>query len=286
MDIELLRTFLEVNKTRHFGKASDNLYLTQAAVSARIKQLEDVLGVDLFIRARNNIQLTAEGERLLPHAETMLVAWTRARQDVALKPEKRHQLSLATTAGLWQFILQDKLDGLQRQFSELALRADAHSADELLRLLQEGALDLGLLFEPTTLPGLITQALGKLKLVLVSTEPGISLKAALQTHYVYVDWGTAFGMFHAQRFMDAPPPTLHTNMASIAQAFLLEHGGSAYLPESSLHRTFTPGEHNAKHRLYPVEGSSSFSRDIYAIYPKSLSRLSVLPALLDHLTLT
>ncbi|WP_082880488.1 MULTISPECIES: LysR family transcriptional regulator [unclassified Oleiphilus] len=39
MDIELLRTFLEVKNTRHFGKAAENLYLTQAAVSARIKQL-------------------------------------------------------------------------------------------------------------------------------------------------------------------------------------------------------------------------------------------------------
>ncbi|WP_082881977.1 LysR family transcriptional regulator [Oleiphilus sp. HI0043] len=39
MDIELLRTFLEVKNTRHFGKAAEHLYLTQAAVSARIKQL-------------------------------------------------------------------------------------------------------------------------------------------------------------------------------------------------------------------------------------------------------
>ena len=40
MDIDLLKTFLEVNKTRHFGRAADNLYLTPAAVSARVRQLE------------------------------------------------------------------------------------------------------------------------------------------------------------------------------------------------------------------------------------------------------
>ncbi len=45
MDIQLLKTFLEVKATRHFGRAAENLYLTQAAVSARIKQLETVLGV-------------------------------------------------------------------------------------------------------------------------------------------------------------------------------------------------------------------------------------------------
>lgn len=94
MDTELLRTFLEVNKTRHFGRASENLYLTQAAVSARVKQLESQLGVPLFIRARNNIQLTIEGERLVPHAETILLAWSRVKQDVALKPEQKQQINI------------------------------------------------------------------------------------------------------------------------------------------------------------------------------------------------
>jgi len=37
VDIELLKTFLEVNRTRHFGKAAEHLFLTQSAVSARIR---------------------------------------------------------------------------------------------------------------------------------------------------------------------------------------------------------------------------------------------------------
>lgn len=44
MDTELLRTFIEVSKTRHFGRAAENLYLTQSAVSFRIRQLEQQLG--------------------------------------------------------------------------------------------------------------------------------------------------------------------------------------------------------------------------------------------------
>ncbi|MEX2517286.1 MAG: LysR family transcriptional regulator, partial [Gammaproteobacteria bacterium] len=45
MDVDLLKTFLEVQRTRHFGRAADNLFLTQSAISARIRQLEDELGV-------------------------------------------------------------------------------------------------------------------------------------------------------------------------------------------------------------------------------------------------
>ena len=53
MKIELLITFLEVSQTLHVRVAAENLYLTQAAVSSRIKQLEEELGVLLFDRTQN-----------------------------------------------------------------------------------------------------------------------------------------------------------------------------------------------------------------------------------------
>lgn len=98
MDTELLKTFLEVQKTRHFGKAADNLYLTQSAVSFRIRQLEQSLGVTLFNRFRNNIQLTTAGEMLLPHAQAVLSAISTAKQQIALNyhPERPLQLCISS----------------------------------------------------------------------------------------------------------------------------------------------------------------------------------------------
>ena len=95
MDTELLRTFIEVSKTRHFGRAAENLYLTQSAVSFRIRQLEQQLGVSLFARHRNNIRLTASGERLLPYADAILHTLGRAKQDVALSPVSASSLPSA-----------------------------------------------------------------------------------------------------------------------------------------------------------------------------------------------
>ncbi len=48
MDVKVFRTFLELAKVRHFGRAAENLYLTQAAVSARIKQLENHFDAQLL----------------------------------------------------------------------------------------------------------------------------------------------------------------------------------------------------------------------------------------------
>src|SRR5690606_7130985 len=132
-----LKTFLEVNKTRHFGRAADHLYLTPAAVSARVRQLEHILGVELFIRSRNNIQLTAEGERLVPHADTMLLAWSRARQDVVLQADQVSQLNVGATYSFWHFGLQERLANLYQLLPEVALRAEAHPADTLTRMLVE-----------------------------------------------------------------------------------------------------------------------------------------------------
>ena len=53
MDTELLKTFLEVSRTRHFGRAAESLYLTQSAVSFRIRQLENQLGVKTTALRRN-----------------------------------------------------------------------------------------------------------------------------------------------------------------------------------------------------------------------------------------
>jgi DNA-binding transcriptional LysR family regulator len=97
VDTELLKTFLEVSRTRHFGRAAEALYLTQSAVSFRIRQLENQLGVNLFTRHRNNIRLTPAGEKLLPYAETLMNTWQAARKEVA-HTSRHNEFSIGASA--------------------------------------------------------------------------------------------------------------------------------------------------------------------------------------------
>ncbi len=101
MDTDLLKTFLEVSRTRHFGRAAESLYLTQSAVSFRIRQLENQLGAHLFTRHRNNIRLTPAGERLLPYAESLIGTWQIAKKEVA-RSQQHSQLAIGATASLWE----------------------------------------------------------------------------------------------------------------------------------------------------------------------------------------
>ena len=147
MDIQLLKTFMEVSRTRHFGRAADALFLSQSAVSARIRQLEESVGVALLTRDRNNIQLTPAGQRLLIYAETILNTWNRARQEIAIEEESRIPLSVSAIPSLWDVVLQDWVHWMRRHLPDMALQAEADSADTLQRKLREGMIDLAFLFD-------------------------------------------------------------------------------------------------------------------------------------------
>lgn len=257
MDIDLLRTFLEVHKTRHFGKAAENLYLTSAAVSARIKQLEQHVGVPLFNRTRGNVTLTPEGERLLPNAESLVLTWQRTLQQISMQPELEGRLHLGATAGLWQFTLQQKLTRLKQELPDIAIQAEGFSDIELVRRLEDGMLDLVLLYDPPSVPDFRHVEVGTLDVVLASTEQGLTAKQCLQEGYIYCDWGTAFETFHARKFGDAKPAQLRVNLAVIAISYLQENQGAVFLPRSLLERTPF---------LYPVQGSPVFKRKINATY--------------------
>ena len=135
MDIDLLKTFVEVYRTRHFGRAGENLFITQSAASARIRLLEERLGVRLFTRVRNNIQLTPAGQRLLPYAESMLTTWARASQEVNLEEDSRMSLTVSASPSLWDIMLQEWLQAVYKELPELALNVEAHPPDTVRRKL-------------------------------------------------------------------------------------------------------------------------------------------------------
>lgn len=68
MELYHLRTFVTVAEEGHLTRAAERLYTSQPAISAHIKALEEELGLTLFHRTPRGMQLTVEGEQLLPQA--------------------------------------------------------------------------------------------------------------------------------------------------------------------------------------------------------------------------
>ncbi|MFJ5634280.1 LysR family transcriptional regulator [Streptomyces goshikiensis] len=75
-DVEprLLRSFVAVAEELHFTRAAARLYVAQQALSRDVRRLEQILGAVLFVRTTRAVELTADGERLLPQARRVLGA--------------------------------------------------------------------------------------------------------------------------------------------------------------------------------------------------------------------
>lgn len=277
MDTELLKTFMEVRSTRHFGRAAQNLFITQAAVSARIKQLESLLGVTLFIRHRNNIQLSPEGERLVPHAETVLSALARARQEVALEESASAQVYMGVRMGIWSDALQQRLYRLNELEPELALSLENHEPSELVRRLVERTLDLAILYEPPSLPELSCRPIGELSLRLYSSARKGGAEAAVANNYVHLDWGGGFSRFHGRHFGEHAPAVLRSNIPEVAIGFLAARGGSCYLP-------YTLRERLAALDLKPVRGAPQFVRTLNIAHHSGVRNPSLVESVVKSFT--
>lgn len=276
LDTELLKTFLEVRKTRHFGRAAQNLYITQAAVSARIKQLEESLGAKLFIRRRNNIQLSSEGERLVPHAKMMLLALARAKQDLALEDSDSRRIHMGVRTGLWGSALQEKLHTLQDNMPDLLLHVDGLEPDSLTRMLLDRTLDMAILFEPPSLPELRIVSIGQLTLKLYSAEAGESVQDRLPENFVYLDWGGGFARFLDRRFRDQITPALQTNMSYLASRSLISKGGACFLPESYVAAGFADKD------LTLVEGGPEYVAPLNVAYHSGSAKRELIDSVVRY----
>lgn len=277
MDIALLKTFLEVARRRHFGKAAEVLCITQSAVSARIKLLESQLGLRLFVRQRKDIQLTPAGIRLLRHAETIVRGWERARHDIALEPEFSTTLALGTTLDLWHILLRDRVRELHRLLPSTALQIETHPGETLVNRLTDHILDLALMFEPPLMPGLETQQVMEVPLVLVASRDGLGVTEAMSQGYILVDWGSAFALRHAELFSEIPASAIKVNAGVLARDILLTMGGSAYLNQRMVQAQLDQG------RLFMVEGAPVISRFAFAVYSPGNERQEVIREVLRGL---
>jgi len=268
MDLELLRTFLELNRTRHFGRAAEALFVTQAAVSSRLKSLEGQLGVILFERSKREMRLTPEGGRLVRHSEKLIAAWRSARQDVSLA-EASEQLVIGGSLRLWDVLLQRWLHDLRRAYPTLAIISEAQTPDFLTRKLIDGTLDVAILLEPAQLDIMQIREVATVEFILVSSDSGLDVERALGENYVFVDWGLSFGLDHRRTFPDAPEAMTRVSHAKMALEYISLVGGSAYLPRRMVDKDIELG------LLHEVSDAPVFSRQAYATYPVRSPRLEL-----------
>lgn len=259
MDIDELKTFLEVHRTRHFGQAAENLCVSQSTVSARIRQLEQSLGVSLFSRERNNIQLTTAGKKLMVYAESILTSWTRARFEIGTEDEGQIPFIIGGVPSMWDINLQSLLNYLNETLPDIALYAETQTSDVFIRRIYEQTMDMAFIFDAPQTTDLDIIEVTHVPLVMVSSQRGLKIDDAFTNEYVLVDWGTSFSTSHAKYFRDAPSPTIRISLGRLAKDFILSQGGTAYLPEPMV------DEYIQDDSLYYVKDAPVIDRLAFAV---------------------
>jgi DNA-binding transcriptional LysR family regulator len=257
MDITLARTFLEVSASGSFVLAAQRMHLTQTAVSARIRTLEEQLGRRLFVRNKAGARLTAAGERFVRHATTLIQVWEQARQHVALPAGREEGVSLGAELSLWQPLLADWLVWMHRACPEVALRAEVDSPTRLLDRVHEGSLDLAVLYNPPQRPDLVSELLIEEKLVMVTSASDGTMQP---NQYIYVDWGSSFVANHQAAFPELSSPPVSISLGPLALTYLLTVGGSGYFRSGTVQPFLVEG------RLRQVANAPEFSWSAYTVY--------------------
>jgi LysR family transcriptional regulator, flagellar master operon regulator len=230
MDVRFLVTFLEVVKTRHFGKTAENLFLTPSAVSARIKQLEEYFNSPLFIRNRNSIQLTAAGHKLVPYAESLAVTLNEAVK--AINNVNVQHIAIAGTPNAWELYLSQTLGAISEYFPALSVHADIMTNEQLARQLHNRTLDLAVVSEPLKSDQITMQPLLNVSLALYMNQLVDDEIDDVAKRYINLEWHAKAREEVERHFPGTRDAKFNTSSIRIALELLLNQGGMALLPVS------------------------------------------------------
>ncbi len=258
MDVDRARTFLEIVRLGSFFKAAERLNVSQTAVSARIRTLEDELGRPLFVRNRTGARLTPAGVEFERYARTFVQVWERARQRLALPEGKSGIVGIGAELSLWSPLLVDWMAALKADAPQLAIHAHVGSASKLVDDIGSGALDIAILYAPQLAPGFVVERL--LDEQLVQVAPGPAAPAgATSTEPIFVDWGPVFPLPQGSQARFHAEAGTVVDFGPLGLAHLLGTGGRGYFRHSMVAPLIAEG------RLAIVADAPTFPYPAYAV---------------------
>lgn len=140
-----LESFVEVARLGNVSRAAEALYLTQPAITARLKSLERDLGVELFVRTHRGMKLTDAGRAFLPYAERTLATVDEGRQLMTnLKQGTSGALLIAAAPAVSTYLLPEILRAFRTTHPHVRLGVRTGHTEEVLDLVLRGEAHIGL----------------------------------------------------------------------------------------------------------------------------------------------
>jgi DNA-binding transcriptional LysR family regulator len=258
MNITAIQTFLSVVRTKNLNVAAAELNVTQSAVTARLDALEQVLGQKLLVRSRKGATMTKAGFAFLEQAGVIVRAWENAKAKISLPRGFTGLFSFVCDPALWSSQGKGWIEHAQSDHPDTAFEIWSALAPQAQTWLQSGMSDAALMGEPVAGMGFGSRVIATERLVHVSTVPRRAV--AWDRGYVYVDYGPSVRALHAEAWPGDETAQMSFSNPDWALLYLLDHGGSAYLPEALANPMILAG------KLFLVDGSVVFTRKVFLIW--------------------
>jgi len=140
-----LKVFRSVAMNLSFTKASQELFVSQPAISKHIQELEREYGVSLFDRLGNRIQLTEAGQLLLEHANRIIRDYERLDYDMnALSQNSSGVLRVGASTTISQYVMPEMIADFHKQNPGIRITMLSGNSREVESALAEGRIDIGM----------------------------------------------------------------------------------------------------------------------------------------------
>ncbi len=149
MDIRTLQYFLAVAREASITKAAESLHMTQPPLSRQLKDLEEELGKQLFIRGSRRVTLTGEGMILRKRAEEIVALMEKAKAEVSSSGEDvRGEIYIGGGETEGFRLIAKTAEKLRLKYPGVSYHLFSGNSQDVTERLDKGLLDLGVLIEP------------------------------------------------------------------------------------------------------------------------------------------
>ena len=159
MTLTELRYIVAVAREKHFGRAAEKCFVSQPTLSVAIKKLEDELGVALFERAANEVRVTGVGNKVIEQAQRVLEEASAIKHIASAgKDELAAPLRFGAIYTVGPYVTPQLIPLLMKRAPKMPLLIQENYTAKLGEMLKNGDIDLVLLSEPFSEPGIVTHA--------------------------------------------------------------------------------------------------------------------------------
>jgi len=272
MNIRQLETFVAIAQLGSFSTVAARLNASQSTISARIQELEQSLGVELFDRTQRTVRLTLKGRELLPHAQHAVLAFGEIRRRISGADALSGLIRIGVAEVVAISWLPQFITAVHDLYPGLALELNVLLTSDILEQVEGGDLDMALIPGSRFASSLIAESLGWVRFTWMGGSQFDAKNRVLTPKELrqYRIFSLGKNSYHSQTMQEwlhideGQLPRVDTcNSMSITALLTAKGLGISLLPEQLYQRAIEDGE------LVPIATTPEIPLvEFSAVYPR------------------